>query len=119
MNKKIFGIGIVVLFVLGGGILLFQKPSSSQASQSATMGAIQKQFTLVEIAQHNTKDSCYTAVQGKVYDLTPAINTHPGGPDKIASICGIDGTQAFVDKHRGQPRPEAGLAKLQIGVLAQ
>ncbi len=120
MNKKFIVVGVIVCILIVVGIIVStSKPVPQKETLASTTPVAQKQFTMAEVAQHNTKDSCYTTVQGKVYDLTPAINTHPGGPDKIASICGIDGTQAFLGKHGGQPKPEAGLAKLQIGVLAQ
>lgn len=127
MNKKTIIVGLIIcILIVIGVVVIITKPQTTQSNPvnpvtSSVPGATttEKQFTLTEVAQHNTKDSCYTIVRGNVYDLTPAISTHPGGLDKIMSICGIDGTNAFVNKHGGQPRQEAGLAKLQIGVLVQ
>lgn len=79
--------------------------------------SVEKIFSMEEVAKHNDKNSCYSAIRGEVFDLTSAINTHPGGPDKILSLCGKDGTNAFVNKHGGSPRQENGLEKLKIGIL--
>lgn len=75
-------------------------------------------YTLADIAKHATAASCWTAISGNVYDLTPFIPNHPGG-DQILAVCGIDGTQAFLNQHGGQGRPQSELASLKIGTLAQ
>jgi predicted heme/steroid binding protein len=74
-------------------------------------------FTMAEIANHNSQSSCYTAISGSVYDLTPFINQHPGGARNILIICGIDGTAAFMNQHSGQSRPEQILTTFKIGVV--
>ncbi len=91
--------------------------STGSANQSTSVSVTEKTFTLADIARHSTGTSCYTTVRGKVYDLTSFINQHPGGSDKIMQICGVDGTNAFVDQHGGRPRQERELAGFQIGVL--
>ncbi len=74
-------------------------------------------YTMDEVQAANTQDKCWTAVIGKVYDLTNFINKHPGGSKAVLGLCGKDGTSAFTKKHGGQPKPEQELAGLQIGVL--
>ena len=32
-----------------------------------------KVFTLADVAEHNTDDDCWIAVDGKVYDVTPFL----------------------------------------------
>jgi cytochrome b involved in lipid metabolism len=76
-------------------------------------------FTLAQIAQHTNATSCYSAILGKVYDLTMWINLHPGGPDKILSICGIDGTAKFMAQHHGAQKQMSILARYYIGNLSQ
>lgn len=72
-------------------------------------------YTLAQIATHNDATSCYTAINGKVYDLTLWINMHPGGRDKILSICGIDGTARFMAQHNGAQKQMDILARFYIG----
>lgn len=76
-------------------------------------------YTLAEIAAHATAASCWSAINGTVYDLTSWISQHPGGEGAILSICGKDGSAAFNNQHGGQSRPEKILATYKIGLLAQ
>jgi cytochrome b involved in lipid metabolism len=70
-----------------------------------------------QVRLHNSAQDCWTAISGNVYDLTPFIRQHPGGASAIISLCGIDGTAAFLNQHAGQSRPEAELQSLFIGKL--
>lgn len=74
-------------------------------------------FTLADVTKHNKSTDCYSVVRGSVYDLTLWIKQHPGGSSAIISMCGIDATQAFMDQHGGQGRPESELASFKIGVI--
>lgn len=78
-----------------------------------------KSYTLAQVAIHKNSSSCWTAINGNVYDLTSFINQHPGGVAKIVPLCGIDGTATFTAQHGGQGNPETQLASLKIGVLAK
>lgn len=51
-------------------------------------------YTLASIASHNSASSCYMAIRGKVYDVTPYISKHPGG-NTILKGCGKDATGMF------------------------
>jgi len=73
---------------------------------------------MAQVAQHNNASSCWSAINGKVYDLTSWINQHPGGPEHILGICGSDGSAAFNTQHGGQERPESILEQFYIGELA-
>ena len=79
----------------------------------------EKLYTLEEVAQHNSKESCWTVIRDRVYDLTQWIDKHPGGSDKISALCGKDGTQAFENKHGGEEKPEKALEQFEIGKLKQ
>lgn len=74
-------------------------------------------FTLAQVAEHNTSGDCWTAIDGKVYDLTDWEDKHPGGAARIVSLCGTDGTSAFSEQHGTQSEPNETLAEYQIGVL--
>ena len=76
-------------------------------------------YTMAQVATHATAESCWSAVNGAVYDLTKWIPLHPGGESKIKALCGKDGSSAFTGKHGGQEKPEATLATFKIGELAQ
>lgn len=77
-----------------------------------------KTFTLVDVEHHKDATSCYAVINGYVYDLTAWINMHPGGKDKIISLCGTDGTDRFMQKHKGGQKFMDILNRFKIGVIA-
>jgi predicted heme/steroid binding protein len=77
-----------------------------------------KTYTLAEVQKHSTQSSCWTTINGKVYDVTSWISQHPGGAQAILSLCGKDGSSAFNAQHGGQRRPANELAGFLIGSLA-
>lgn len=76
-------------------------------------------FTMAEVALHKDATSCYTVIEGKVYDLTMWVNMHPGGKAPILSLCGTDGTARFTAKHGTSEKPNAARARFLIGTLTQ
>lgn len=74
-------------------------------------------YTMVEVAQHADATSCWTAIDGQVYDVTAWIDQHPGGPDHILPLCGTDGSDAFHAQHDGRARPEQELEQFLLGSL--
>lgn len=52
-----------------------------------------------EIAQHNSKDSCWVIIHGKAYDVTEFLPEHPGGPKIILKYAGKDATEEFDPIH--------------------
>jgi cytochrome b involved in lipid metabolism len=94
------------------------KPSNQSSNPAATSNA-PKSFSLAQVAQHNSASSCWSAINGQIYDLTSWINQHPGGSQAILIICGKDGSSAFNDQHGGQRRPANELTGFAIGALAQ
>jgi hypothetical protein len=36
-------------------------------------------FTKAEVAKHDTVNDCWMIINGKVYDVTPFVDEHPGG----------------------------------------
>lgn len=76
-----------------------------------------KSYTTGDVATHNNQSSCWTMVNGNVYDVTSYINSHPGGQSAVESICGIDGSGAFNNQHGGASKPEKVLQSFLIGPL--
>ncbi|KAF9047445.1 FMN-dependent dehydrogenase-domain-containing protein [Panaeolus papilionaceus] len=52
-----------------------------------------------EVATHNTRDSCWIIVHGKVYDVTEFLDEHPGGSKIILKYAGKDATQEYEPIH--------------------
>ncbi len=76
-------------------------------------------FTMVEVATHNNEASCYVVVGTGVYDVTEWIAKHPGGPEAIKGLCGVDGTETFTKQHGTFQKAKDTLASYMIGDLIQ
>ncbi len=97
-----------------------QVPASPQPSAPVPQTAPSATtFTMAQIATHNSAASCYSAINGSVYNLTSFVSRHPGGSAAIKSLCGVDGTAAYNGQHGGSGRPASELASLKIGVVAK
>lgn len=123
-NKTILGVVILVIFLIGCVYIILNNSKTvvTQTTQipvqnNASTTIITKQYTMADIAKHADATSCWSTVDGKVYDLTAWIDQHPGGSGAILSMCGVDGSSAFNDKHGGQRRPANELAGFIIGDL--
>ena len=74
-------------------------------------------YTMAQVKANNTAKSCWSAIDGYVYDLTNWINSHPGGSGAILFLCGIDGSNAFKAQHENQTRPAVRLDAYRLGPL--
>lgn len=75
-------------------------------------------YTMAEVQAHGSASSCWSVVDGNVYDLTAWIGRHPGGVEAIESMCGKDGSAGFHGQH-GTDRKETNiLESMRIGALA-
>eukprot|EP01061_Rhynchopus_euleeides_P027946 TRINITY_DN4545_c1_g1_i1.p1 TRINITY_DN4545_c1_g1~~TRINITY_DN4545_c1_g1_i1.p1 ORF type:complete len:264 (+),score=50.95 TRINITY_DN4545_c1_g1_i1:306-1097(+) len=81
----------------GGGVLRFVPTHSSES-----------------VAAHNTAESCWASIGGRVYDLTSFVKLHPGGRGSILEYAGSDATIEFFTFH-SEPRYIAYLEKYCIG----
>ncbi|KAH9955030.1 FMN-dependent dehydrogenase-domain-containing protein [Russula dissimulans] len=84
------------------------------------------------VAQHNSRESCWIIVHGKVYDVTEFLDEHPGGSKIILKYAGKDATQEYepihppnaivdnlpLEKHLG-PVEEGTAEKVEIKVTDQ
>lgn len=96
------------------------KPATSTTSTSAATSSAPAAtaYTMDAVKTHNSASSCWSVINGTVYDLTAWINAHPGGAQRIKSICGIDGTSEFKGAHSGENGPNARLATFKLGPLS-
>ncbi|POM78817.1 Cytochrome b5 [Phytophthora palmivora] len=79
-----------------------------------------KEFTLEEVAPHNTAEDCWMVIRDegirKVYDVTAFLDDHPGGPEIMVDVAGQDATDEFEDiGHSNDAR--AQLKQYEIGKI--
>ncbi|KLU82648.1 cytochrome b2 [Magnaporthiopsis poae ATCC 64411] len=53
----------------------------------------------VEVAKHDSKESCWVVVHGNAYDVTEFLPEHPGGARIILKYAGKDATEEFDPIH--------------------
>lgn len=105
------------------------RPKSSTCPRMTrrALRALNRGFTMDEVQQHRYKDDAWIVVDGKVYDMTEHILTHPGwdtgsGVSTILSILahiGMDCTAEFHDIHRSYPVAYKQLKAFYIGDLVE
>lgn len=89
-------------------------PTPTTTTPSTVAGV----YNLADLQKHATAASCWSAIDGNVYDLTKWIARHPGGQSVIKAICGVDGSASFNGQHAGASKPAAALAPYKIGKFA-
>ncbi|TDL19952.1 cytochrome b5 [Rickenella mellea] len=47
------------------------------------------------LKEHNKRDDAWTAINGRVYNITPYMPFHPGGEKELMRVAGRDGTKLF------------------------
>ena len=92
---------------------------TKSAEESKPAEPVASGNTMERVKANNTASSCWTVINGNVYDLTKWINSHPGGSGAIRSLCGTDGTASFNSQHKGEGRPESRLAGYLLGPLSK
>ncbi|KAH6828463.1 Fatty acid/sphingolipid desaturase [Perilla frutescens var. hirtella] len=66
------------------------------------MAESKKYITSEELQTHNEAGDLWISIQGKIYDVSEWIKTHPGGDLPLLNLAGKDATDAFVAYHPGK-----------------
>lgn len=127
MNKqKLVSVVLAAVVVGGAALLVIMAPPKKSGAGSQNMNSnnpsqptanTSLEYTFAQVAVHAGVSSCWTAVNGNIYDLTAWVAKHPGGEATILSICGKDSSAVFNDQHGGDSKPEKILATFKIGAL--
>ncbi|CAI9772026.1 unnamed protein product [Fraxinus pennsylvanica] len=56
-----------------------------------------KIYAFDEVSKHRTIKDCWLVIDGKVYDVSPFMDDHPGGDEVLLSSSGKDATADFED----------------------
>ncbi|KAJ5662847.1 hypothetical protein N7507_003578 [Penicillium longicatenatum] len=81
-----------------------------------------KVLDAAEVAKHNTRESCWVVLYGKVYDVTDFLSSHPGGAKIILKLAGKDATEEYDPIHppgilEEELKPEQCIGTVDIGTL--
>ena len=74
-------------------------------------------FSAGEVATHCTEGDSWIIVEGKVYDVTPYVEMHPGGEGMILAYAGKDATKPFRGEQHGRDEVDNVLSNYYIGEL--
>ncbi|XP_004306632.1 PREDICTED: cytochrome b5 [Fragaria vesca subsp. vesca] len=80
------------------------------------MASDSKVYHFDEVAQHKYKKDCWIIVSGKVYDVTPFLEEHPGGDEVLLLAADRDATDDFNDVGHSDDAKEM-MAKYYIGEI--
>lgn len=58
-------------------------------------------ITSDDLKKHNQPGDLWISIQGKVYDVSHWVKSHPGGEAAILNLAGQDVTDAFIAYHPG------------------
>ncbi|CAM3208801.1 cytochrome b5 domain-containing protein [Legionella anisa] len=89
-------------------------------SRNTEASVSKREFTLEEINKHNTKESCWVTVDGKVYDITGFLDIHKAGAGIFLSKALVDRdmTEMYRIVHQGHsPTADGWLKSFYIGSI--
>ncbi|KAL8609958.1 Cytochrome b5 reductase 4 [Nucella lapillus] len=69
-----------------------------------------------ELSKHDKADDAWIAIRGRVYNISPYLEYHPGGVDELMRGAGVDATQLFDEIHKWV-NAESMLEKCYVGKL--
>ena len=78
-----------------------QDASGSKGDESGGAAA-RGEISVAELGKHNTEDSCWVSIDGKVYDFTSFLDEHPAGAEAILKYGGQDGSEIFHAIHTAE-----------------
>ncbi|XP_076946118.1 cytochrome b5-like [Bidens hawaiensis] len=66
------------------------------------MGSESRILSLDEVSKHDNKNDCWLIISGKVYNITPFLDDHPGGDEVLVLATKKDATEDFEDVGHSQ-----------------
>jgi uncharacterized membrane protein len=106
----------VIYFAGHSGAELTWKFKYQSAQEPISLSPNSK-ISIGEVAENNSESSCWTVIDGKVYDLTAFLFRYPGERSDLVPLCGVDGSDLYREDLEGSKFPEDILKRYQIGKI--
>ncbi|KAJ5781124.1 Flavocytochrome c [Penicillium paradoxum] len=97
----------------GGSLPALAAPAAAPAAEEtaakpdpAAFKIPETEYTMEEIAKHNTKEDLWIVVKGVVLDVTNWTEEHPGGANALFNFMGRDATEEFAMLHDDEVIPK-------------
>jgi len=116
MNKIAYSVFIAFVASLATLVSVNALSSSDRDAADDDLDPV----TLEELAAHDGAESCWKAIDGRVYDITDYLSFHPTPEAVILAWCGKEASEAWHNKRPGvphSPRAEGMLEGYLIGRL--
>lgn len=112
--RILFIISSILFWLLLTAFWIFHILHDHELSTPAPFtGPASNSFTLEEVMQHGQTHDCWMAIEGRVYDVTSYLPSHPTNPEIVNSWCGKEATHAWQTKTRGRPHSDYAVNLLQ------
>lgn len=72
---------------------------SNKSEDLSGVGSNKRKVTSEELMCHKEVNDCWIALHGRVYNVTPYLDYHPGGVDELMRGAGKDATALFNEVH--------------------
>ncbi|KAJ5377929.1 NADH-cytochrome b5 reductase 1 [Penicillium cataractarum] len=66
-------------------------------SETKEANVVLPEYSMQDIAAHNTKTDTWIVIHGQVFDITEYLQDHPGGAEVLVEVAGQDATAAYED----------------------
>lgn len=87
------------------------------SDMSGRNGGPPRKISPAELATHTSQFDCWTAYNGKVYNISQYMHYHPGGMPMLMKGAGKDCTKLF-NKYHAWVNLESMMGKCYVGLLA-
>ena len=117
MNKLVFS----AFIAFWSSVITLLAVSSLAGETSAPRDDALPVYTLSDVAEHDREESCWMAIEDRVYDLTGYLPKHPTPLAVMLEWCGREATEGMRTKGYGRDHSQMAWEMLDdylIGKLA-